>query len=302
MQLVVLAAGMGSRFGGLKQMEKIDDHGNFIIDYSVVDAIKAGFEEVIFVIKKEHLEAFEETIGNRLKNVIKVSYAFQDINDLPEPYKSPVGRIKPWGTGHAVLAAKKLIKGPFIIINGDDFYGEDTYKKAMEFLNSLTPRSKNKYANIAFRAINTLAENGAVKRGVLYSNDEGYMTKLIESSVEANGDMIDVTPLNPQIAPFKTEPNTLVSMNLFCFTKDFLNYLEEGFIEFLKEKSEDLKAEYLIPDFVSKLVVNNQVSVKIVDSPSIWYGITYKDDVKKVYDALAEMRKKGVYKEKLYTD
>jgi len=300
MQVVVLAAGMGSRFGGLKQMEKIDEWGNFIIDYSVFDAIRAGFDEVIFVIKKEHLEAFEETIGNRLKNHATVKYAFQDINDLPEGFSVPVGRIKPWGTGQALLAAKDLINGPFIIINGDDFYGKETYEKAAGFIKTLDKKSTGKYANIAFEVQNTLAENGAVKRGVCFMDENKNLTRMIESQVELNGDLIDVVPLDSKIAPFKTEKGTLVSMNLFCFTKDFISHLENGWIDFLKAHGNDLKSEYLIPDFASKLVEEKVATIKIETSPAVWYGITYREDTPKVVNAIKEMKKQGIYSEKLY--
>ena len=300
MQVVVLAAGMGSRFGGLKQMEKIDEWGNFIIDYSVFDAIRAGFDEIIFVIKKEHLEAFEETIGLRLKNFAKVKYAFQDLNDLPEGFKVPEGRSKPWGTGQALLAAKDLITGPFIMINGDDFYGKETYEKAAEFIKSLDKDSTKHYANIAFEAQNTLAENGAVKRGVLYMDDNKDLTKLIESQVELNGDLIDAVPLDSGIAPFKTAKDTLVSMNLFCFTKDFMALLESGWVEFLESHGQELKSEYLVPDFANKLVENKEVKIQVVNSPAVWYGITYREDTPKVVNAIKEMKKQGIYKEKLY--
>ena len=168
MQLVILAAGMGSRFGGLKQMEPMDDAGNFLLDYSVYDAKRAGFDSVVFIIKKDFYEAFKDSIGKRVEKIVKVDYAFQDLNDLPEGFKVPEDREKPWGTAHAILAARDLIKEDFIIINGDDFYGFDAYKVAADYLKSLPKDSEGKYANVAFKVSNTMTENGAVKRGVLF--------------------------------------------------------------------------------------------------------------------------------------
>ncbi|MDY4848762.1 MAG: sugar phosphate nucleotidyltransferase, partial [Bacilli bacterium] len=214
MQLVILAAGMGSRFGGLKQMEPMDDYGNFILDYSIHDAKLAGFDSVIFVIRKQHYEIFRETIGKRVEPIIKTEYAFQENDDLPEGFVSPADRTKPWGTAHALLAARDLIKDNFIIINGDDYYGQETYKVAADFLRSLPKDSKGVYANIAFNINNTLAENGAVKRGVCFYDKEHYLTKMIESSVIKNdkGDVV-ATPLNGE-PEFIASKDQLVSMNL----------------------------------------------------------------------------------------
>ena len=299
MQVVVMAAGMGSRFGGLKQMEKIDEFGNFILDYSIVDAKEAGFDEVVFIIKHSFYEEFDKTIGERARQIIKVKYAFQELENIPAQFSVPAGRIKPWGTGHAVLAAKKLITGPFIIINGDDYYGKETFKVAYEFLSQLTPRSKGKYANVAFEVANTMTENGAVKRGVCFENN-GLLTRLIESSVEAQGDKVLATPLDVQIKPFLIERNTPVSMNLFCFTKDFMKVLDERFVTFLRKEGNQLKSEYLIPDIVSQMVTEDKCQVRLLSSPSVWYGITYKEDTEKVFNALKDLRDKGVYKKELY--
>lgn len=301
MQIVVMAAGMGSRFGRLKQMEPMDDYGNFILDYSLWDAHEAGFDEVIFVIKKDFFEAFRDTIGKRVESIMSVKYAFQDINDLPEGFKPISGRIKPWGTGQAILAAKKYIKKPFVIINGDDYYGKDTYKVAYEYLSNLPKNNKGLYANVAFKITNTMTENGAVKRGVCFTQD-GYLDKMIESSVEYEKGKVLATPLDSEIKPFYTEKDTLVSMNLFCFTKDFLDELEARFVEFLKENANNLKSEYLIPDVVSDIVREKKATVKILESSSVWYGITYQEDKEKVYKALKSLRDKGLYKKKLYED
>ena len=301
MQLVILAAGMGSRFGGLKQMEPMDDYGNFILDYSIHDAIRAGFDSVIFIIKKEHLEIFRETIGKRVEPLIKTEYAFQDLNDLPEGFTCPEGRVKPWGTAHAILAARKLIRDHFIIINGDDYYGQETYEVAAKYLKSLPKDSDGKYANIAFDVANTLAENGSVKRGVCFYDDNHYLTKMIESSVyKDEKSVIRAEPLDKNLEPFICEPGQLVSMNLFAFSKDIIEKLEKQFPVFLKENIDNIKAEFLIPEEVSRLVGNNQATLKLIGTPSVWYGVTYREDKPSVVKALKDLTDKGLYKPGLY--
>ncbi|MCF0117602.1 MAG: hypothetical protein HUJ61_06120, partial [Bacilli bacterium] len=236
MQLVVMAAGMGSRFGGLKQMEPMDSYNNFLLDYSVYDAKRAGFSSVIFIIKKDFFEIFRDTIGARASKTIKVEYAFQDINDLPEGFVCPEGREKPWGTAHAILAARDLIKEDFIVINGDDFYGKDTYKIAYDFLMSKDAVKTGSYANVAFKVKNTMTENGAVKRGVAFKDDNGYLTKLVESNIERVGDKIIASPLEKQYGnPFEVSEDELVSMNLFCFKKDLIDHLKAKFPIWLKD-------------------------------------------------------------------
>ena len=301
MQLVILAAGMGSRFGGLKQMEPMDDYGNFILDYSVHDAIKAGFDSVIFIIKREHLEIFRETIGKRVEPLIKTEYAFQELTDLPEGFKCPEGREKPWGTAHAILAARNLIKDHFIIINGDDYYGQETYQVAANFLKSLPKDSEGRYANIAFDVANTLAENGSVKRGVCFYDNNHFLTKMVESSVyrDANG-AIQAEPLDANEKPFVCAPGQLVSMNLFAFSKDIIVKLQKQFPIFLKDNIANLKAEFLIPDEVSRLVGAKEATLELISTPSVWYGVTYREDKPSVVKALKELTDKGLYKKGLY--
>ena len=301
MQLVILAAGMGSRFGGLKQMEPMDDYGNFILDYSIHDAIRAGFDSVIFIIKREHLEIFRETIGKRVEPLIKTEYAFQELNDLPEGFTCPEGRVKPWGTAHAILAARNLINDNFIIINGDDYYGQETYEVAAKFLKSLPKGSKGKFANIAFDVANTLAENGSVKRGVCFYDGNHFLTKMIESSVykDAKG-LIQAEPLDENEKPFTCTPGQLVSMNLFAFSRDIIQTLWDRFPGFLKENINNLKAEYLIPEEVSRLVGEGKASLELIGTPSVWYGVTYREDKPSVVKALKELTDKGLYKKGLY--
>lgn len=262
MQLVILAAGMGSRFGGLKQIEPMDEAGNFLLDYSVYDAKRAGFDSVVFIIKKEFYDVFRNSIGKRVEKLIKVDYAFQDINDLPEPFKCPEGREKPWGTAHAIYAARDLIKEDFIIINGDDFYGKDTYQVAMNYLKSLPIGSEGKYANVAFKVCNTMTENGSVKRGVCFEDKDHNLEKLVESVIQRNdkGEIV-CEPLEGGEA-FKVGEDQPVSMNLFVFNKDLINHLIKKFPLWLKEHGSELKSEFLIPTVVDELVHEGKATLK----------------------------------------
>ena len=298
MQLVILAAGMGSRFGGLKQMEKMDEAGNFLLDYSVYDAKRAGFDSVVFIIKKEFYDAFKDSIGKRVEKLIKVEYAFQQLDDLPVGFKVPEGREKPWGTAHAIYAARDLIKDDFIIINGDDFYGKETYEVAYNYLASLPKGSEGKYANVAFKVANTMTENGAVKRGVAFQKD-GYLTKLVESSIEKKDGKIISSPLDGS-EPFEVQPDDLVSMNLFAFNKDLIKRLEEKFPLWLKENINVPKSEFLIPTVVDELVHEGKATLKLLKTSSVWFGVTYKEDKPGVVKALNDLVEKGVYKKGLY--
>ena len=298
MQLVILAAGMGSRFGGLKQMEKMDEAGNFLLDYSIYDAKRAGFSSVVFIIKKAFFEEFKNSIGKRVEKLIKVEYAFQELDDLPEGFKVPEGREKPWGTAHAIYAARDLIKEDFIIINGDDFYGRETYEVAYKYLASLPKGTKGKYANVAFSVCNTMTENGAVKRGVAFS-ENGYLTKLVESSIDkVNGEIV-CTPLEGG-EQFKVPPTQLVSMNLFAFNLDLIDHLKEKFPIWLKDNINVPKSEFLIPSVVDELVHEGKATLKVLKTASVWFGVTYKEDKPGVVKALKALVDKGEYKEGLY--
>ncbi len=298
MKLVILAAGMGSRFGGLKQMEKMDEAGNFLLDYSVYDAKRAGFTSVVFVIKKAFYEEFKNSIGKRVEKIIKVDYAFQELDDLPEGFKVPEGREKPWGTAHAIYAARDFIDEDFIIINGDDFYGKDTYKVAYEFLASLPKGSVGKYANVAFKVSNTMTENGAVKRGVAFEKN-GYLDKLVESSIERVNGKIVCTPLDGSPS-FEVGEDQPVSMNLFAFNVDIIDKLREGFPIWLKENINVPKSEYLIPTVVDELVRDGKASLKLLSTSSKWFGVTYKEDKPGVVANLKALVEAGEYKEGLY--
>lgn len=292
MDLVIMAAGMGSRFGGLKQIEKIDDNGNFIIDYSIFDAIKAGFERVVFIIKEENYEIFKETIGNRIEKKIKTEYVFQKglaIN--PE-------RTKPWGTAHAILSCKDVVKDNFAIINADDFYGYDAYKTVSEFLKGTNKNSTN-FALVGYKAINTLSENGAAKRGVCEIK-EGYLSEITESSVELKDGKVFATPLESDITKEIT-PSTIVSMNMFAFTPKIFEYLEVELEKFLKDNENNLeKCEFLIPTVVDKLLKNKCATVKVLPTTAIWQGVTYKEDKPKLVAEIKKYVERGDYPNNLW--
>ncbi len=289
--LVILAAGMGSRFGGLKQVEPIGPNGEFIIDYSIYDAIRAGFTKVVFIIKKENYDLFRETVGARIENKIKVEYAFQDINDVPNVVEIPEDRVKPWGTGHAVLSAKNVVNENFVMINSDDFYGKDAYLKIKEFFDN--SNDQDCYSMVAFRVSNTIISNGSVKRGVCES-ESGYLTNIIESSIERVNDKIIASPLDGRDS-FEVEENALVSMNFFGFTPRMFKTLEDGISEFLIKNKNDLsKCEYLIPDVVFNEIHNGK-KVKVLESTDKWLGVTYKEDKEFVVRELNKLIEKGEY-------
>ena len=299
MELVILAAGMGSRFGGLKQIEPIDEYGNFIIDYSVYDAIEAGFDKVIFIIKEENYEIFKETIGKRIEDKIKVEYVFQKLSLLPEGYKLPENRVKPLGTAQAILAAKDKISDHFAIINADDFYGKESFYQAAKFLKSAC--SAHAYGNVAYLVSNTMTENGSVKRGVLEMNEKNFLTHIEESVVEKKNGKIVATPLDETKESFTISKDTLVSMNMFCFHRSIMDYLWDNFASFLDQNKNNLeKCEYLIPTIVSDLIQKGEVTVEIVPSPSVWYGITYKEDKPAVVESIKKLMDKGDYKKGLW--
>ena len=295
--LLIMAAGMGSRFGGLKQIEPVGPNGEFIIDYSIYDAVKAGFTKVVFVIKKENFEVFKETVGNRVSKHIKVEYAFQDMDALPEGFVRPVDREKPWGTSHAILSAKDLIDENFAIINADDFYGRDAYFVMSDFLDKSF--DFNTYCVVGYKVSNTLSLNGSVKRGICHEKD-GYLTDLIESKVEYVGDRIVASPLNGDPS-FDITADTLVSMNMLGFNTSIFDYIENNFPKFLNENKDNiLKCEYLIPDTVFDAINNDFCRVMLLGTSAKWQGITYKEDKQLVVDEINSLINSGVYPSKLW--
>lgn len=292
MDLVIMAAGMGSRFGGLKQVEPIDEYKNFIIDYSIYDAIRAGFDRVVFIIKEENYNLFKETIGARVESKIKVEYVFQGGLDV---FKD---RVKPWGTGHAILCCKNVVKDNFTIINADDFYGQDAFKQAAQYMKKLDKNSIN-FALVGYKVKNTLSENGAAKRGACQSKD-GYLTEIVESSIEKINNQIVALPLAGGDKKILDE-NQIVSMNMFCFTPKIFKFLEDGLNEFLNKNRNDLsKCEYLLPDVVQDLIEKQEISVKVLSTTAVWYGVTYKEDKPSVVASIKKLVDKGDYKKGLW--
>ena len=300
MTLVILAAGMGSRFGGLKQIEPIDEYGHFIIDYSIYDAIREGFTKVVFIIKRENYDIFRETIGKRIEKKIEVEYVFQEIDNLPEGYSVPEGRIKPWGTAHAILCAKDKVDENFAIINADDFYGRDAYHVISKFMkNNNTHDNILRYAMAGYKVKNTLTENGSVKRGVC-EEENGYLTNIIECKVEKVDSEIIATPLEGGNS-FKVLEDAPVSMNMFAFTKDIFKYLEEGFPLFLDKHKEDIDTcEYLIPSVLFEEIENKIATVEVLKTNAIWQGITYKEDKEKVVKEIKKLVDNNEYPKDLW--
>lgn len=301
MTLLIMAAGMGSRFGGLKQIEPVGPSGEFMIDYSIYDAIKAGFNKVVFIIKEENYDIFEETVGKRIKNYINVEYCFQKINDLPAGYNVPSDRIKPWGTAHAILAAKNNISENFAIINADDFYGRDAFIEVAKFLKTATVKTPKEYAVVGYNVLNTLTENGSVKRGIC-EEDCGYLKKLTESLVEKRENKIVAKPLDGS-HEFEVSSNTRVSMNMFGFTPDLFNYIEDNFQTFLEENKKSLSTcEYLIPDLVEKAIKESYAQVKLLETTAKWQGITYREDKEKVVKEINKLIENNIYPSKLWNE
>lgn len=293
--LVILAAGMGSRFGGLKQVEPIGPNGEFIIDYSIYDAIKAGFTKVVFLIKEDIYDLFRETVGKRIEGKIPVAYLFQKITDVPEGIEIPSERVKPWGTAHAVLTCRNEVSGNFVMINSDDFYGRDAFMKIAEYFNN---SDTDDYAMVSFRVANTMTENGSVKRGVCESVN-GLLTNITESSIEKVGDKIIASPLDGRDS-FEVQPDTKVSMNFFGFTNRIFTRLEKDFPVFLeKNKDNLLKCEYLIPDVVFD-EIKDGVKVHVLESVDKWLGVTYREDKEYVVSEIRKLIDKGVYPNNLW--
>lgn len=295
--LLIMAAGMGSRFGGLKQVEPVGPNGEFIIDYSIYDAIKAGYNKVVFIIKEENYDIFRETIGKRIENKINVEYVFQKLEHIPNNFEIPQERTKPWGTAQAILEAKNIINEQFTIINADDFYGDDAYTVSSKFIDE--HNDENLYCVTGYMIKNVLSKNGAVKRGVCKSNNS-ILSELLESSVEVIDNKITASPLNGDPS-FEMEPSDLVSMNMLTFSPSIFKYIEENFEQFLIEnKNNILKCEYLIADLVYKLILENKITVKVLSTTAEWHGVTYKEDKQEVVDSIKKLIKNGVYPNKLW--
>ena len=305
--LVIMAAGMGSRFGGgIKQLEPVGPNGEIIMDYSIHDAIEAGFNKVVFIIRKDIKEAFHDAIGKRIEGIcnrlnVEFVYAYQELDDLPEGIKKPVDRSKPWGTGQAVLVCKDLIKEPFVVINADDYYGKEAFVKIHEFLiNNYTPERSKELCMAGFILGNTLSDNGTVTRGICAVDENDYLTDVMETyeikktedGAEAQGNKINV--------------NSHVSMNMWGLTPEFVGLLEEGFVEFFEnikgDEAKELKGEYLLPIYIDELLKKGKVSVKLLETQDKWFGVTYKEDKPVVVESFAKLIADGVYRKDLFSD
>ena len=297
--LVILAAGMGSRFGGLKQITPLGPNDEFIIDYSVYDAIKAGFTKIVFLIKEENYEIFKETIGARVESHIHVEYCFQKNDNLPEGYELPEDRVKPLGTAHAILCCRDKVYEPFMMINADDFYGRDAYLKGADFLKSLVDEKPYPYGMIGYLVKNTITENGAVKRGVCEVEGDKLL-KITESSVERIDGEIIASPLSGE-QPFRVAEDDTVSMNMLLFTPSIFDYIESKFPEFLDRNKDNLeKCEYLIPDVLFESIEDNYATAKVLKTTSTWYGVTYREDAEGVKNALKQLVEQKEYPNDLW--
>ena len=299
--LVVMAAGIGSRFGGgIKQLEPVGPSGEIIMDYSVYDAMQAGFDKVVFIIRKDLEKDFREIIGNRMEKIVETAYAFQELDELPAGFQRPEGRTKPWGTGQAILCCKDLVQEPFAVINADDYYGKEAFVKVHDYLAGEHPAcGKMDFCMAGFQLGNTLSENGGVTRGICSVNEDGHLRTVTETKNIVK---------TPEGAAVKGEDGRLtsvaadcpVSMNMWGFTPEIFEVLENGFAEFLKNLSDPMKGEYLIPTIVDGLIQKQKANVTVLESRDKWFGVTYKEDKPAVVRSFRELIDAGVYREKLF--
>ena len=302
--LVIMAAGIGSRFGGgIKQLEPVGPGGEIIMDYSIYDALKAGFDKIVFIIRRDLEEDFREVIGNRIEKVARVEYAFQELGDLPEGFSVPEGRKKPWGTGQAVLSIKGLVDGPFLVINADDYYGKEGFQKIHDYMVNHMKEDGDVYDMCmgGFILRNTLSDNGTVTRGVCTLDGDGSLkevTETYEIRMEADGSM---KAQDEQGNPVQVNPDQHVSMNMWGLPAAFLKELEKGFPEFLETLKEgDIKSEYLLPKIIDKLVKAGKARVEVLETKDKWFGVTYKEDKETVVEAIRSLIAEGAYPERLY--
>lgn len=302
--LVIMAAGIGSRYGGgIKQLEHVGPSGEIIMDYSIYDAIQAGFNKVVFIIRRDLEKDFKEIIGNRIEKQIEVEYVYQELDALPSGFTKPEERVKPWGTGQAVLCCKDVIKEPFAVINADDYYGKEAFVKVHDYLaNADINATENNYCMAGFVLGNTLSDNGIVTRGVCKVDENGNLTNVEETfAIERDGDV--AVGKNGAGEKVTLDLDSSVSMNMWGFTPNFLNELETGFVEFLKGITEnEIKAEYLLPEVVGKMLRENRANVKVLKTNDKWFGVTYKEDKEMVVNSINALVAEGKYPSKLFQD
>lgn len=300
--LIIMAAGMGSRYGGLKQIDPVDEGGHIIMDFSIYDAVKAGFEKVIFIIKKENEQDFKEKIGNRLEQKIEVEYVFQDIANLPEGFEVPEGRVKPWGTAHAVLSCLPVVDGPFAVINADDYYGQQAFRMIYDYLADHEDTDKFQYTMVGYLLENTLTENGHVARGVCETDSNGKLTEITERvRIEKHEDGPAYT--EDDGGTWTSLPgDTVVSMNMWGFTKSMMPEIRDRFAAFLTENlpKNPLKCEYFLPFVVDELIREGKAEVTVLKSRDRWYGVTYREDKPVVVKAIQDLKDQGLYPQNLW--
>ncbi len=299
--LVIMAAGIGSRYGGgIKQLEKVGPSGEIIMDYSIYDAIQAGFDKVVFIIRHDLEKDFKEIIGNRIEKQIEVEYVYQELDKLPAGFEKPADRTKPWGTGQAVLCCKGIVKEPFAVINADDYYGKEAFAKVNEFLKSVDT-TKNTYSMAGFVLGNTLSDNGVVTRGVCQVDEQGYLANVVETfGIERRGDVAAGKDAEGNSVTIPLDSS--VSMNMWGFTPNLLEELETGFQGFLeKVKEGDIKAEYLLPEVVGKMVLADKATVKVLKTNDKWFGVTYKEDKESVVESINNLIDQGQYPSQLFS-
>ncbi len=302
--LVIMAAGIGSRFGGgIKQLEPVGPSGEIIMDYSVHDAIKAGFNKIVFIIRKDIEADFRSVIGERIEKVcsglgVEVAYAYQAMDDIPDGEAVPPERKKPWGTGQAVLSCRGIVNEPFAIINADDYYGKEAFCNLHSFLERYSPDKPNDFCMAGFILKNTLSEQGGVTRGICKVDDNGYLTEIVETTD------IEKTPTGARVGDVELDPDSNVSMNMFGFTPQFIDRLQTGFEEFFKTtaKENPLKGEFLIPIYVGELLEKGEVSIKVLETRDKWFGVTYREDKPMVVEAFRDLIERGEYSSDLFGD
>ncbi|MEG1847152.1 MAG: sugar phosphate nucleotidyltransferase [Lachnospiraceae bacterium] len=299
--LVILAAGMGSRYGGLKQIDPVDPQGNKIIDFSIYDAMRAGFKKVIFIIKQENEQDFRDCIGDAVSQYMEVEYVFQDMNKVPAGFKIPEGRVKPWGTAHAILCCKDSIKEPFAVINADDYYGRSAFGTLYQYLKTHQDDEKHRYAMVGYELGNTLTDHGSVARGCCVMDKEGYLVTLAERmQIEKRGTGAAYTEDGQNYTPIALD--TLVSMNMWGFSQSILGELEGALARFFETEvsKNPMKAECFLPIEVDHLLQQGVATVEVLSSQDRWFGVTYKEDKPFVVDSIANLKKQGIYPDKLW--
>lgn len=299
--LVIMAAGLGSRFGGgIKQLEPVGPHGEIIMEYSIYDAMEAGFDKIVFVIRRDIEKDFREIIGKRIEQIVDTAYVYQEIEDIPDTYRERIaGRTKPWGTGQAILCCKDVVDSPFLVINADDFYGKQAYREAYRYLTRNGNAAGTEICMIGFVLKNTLSDNGTVTRGLCRADSDGMLKKIVETRNIAK--LEGGAAVHSESGDVRLDADSLVSMNMWGLQPGFFSILESGFAEFLDRlEAGDAKAEYLLPTIIGGLLEEEKVSVKVLQSKDKWFGVTYKEDKEGVAVSVRKLIDEGVYPEKLF--